>query len=212
MKHQVTPLFSVPLYKTVLDPLDPMEESWIKNLKFPPQSVGLYDAENEEPKNAGMQVLNQPQLKNLRQQILKVMNHFVSDVLDIEQDFELTTSWVNKNGKGDHIVQHSHPNAMISGVYYVESDDTSAPIIFNKPYFYTNLFHETIKPTFRNKNQNQYNVDYYGMKPKKNDLYMFPSWLEHTVPPQDADKDRLSLAFNFFVKGKVGVGTTQLQL
>ena len=33
MKHQVTPLFSVPLYKTVLDPLDPMEESWIKNLK-----------------------------------------------------------------------------------------------------------------------------------------------------------------------------------
>ena len=135
MKHQVTPLFSVPLYKTVLDPLDPMEESWIKNLKFPPQSVGLYDAKNEEPKNAGMQVLNQPQLKNLRQQILKVMNHFVSDVLDIEQDFELTTSWVNKNGKGDHIVQHSHPNAMISGVYHVESDDTSAPIIFNKPIF-----------------------------------------------------------------------------
>ena len=25
MKHQVTPLFSVPLYKTVLDPLDPMD-------------------------------------------------------------------------------------------------------------------------------------------------------------------------------------------
>jgi hypothetical protein len=39
MKHQVTPLFSVPLYKTVLDPLDPMEESWIKNLKFPPQDA-----------------------------------------------------------------------------------------------------------------------------------------------------------------------------
>ena len=66
MKHQVTPLFSVPLYKTVLDPLDPMEESWIKNLKFPPQSVGLYDAENEEPKNAGMQVLNQPQCPKSR--------------------------------------------------------------------------------------------------------------------------------------------------
>jgi len=91
------------------------------------------------------------------------MNHFVSDVLDIEQEFELTTSWVNKNGKGDHIIQHSHPNAMISGVYYVESDDTSAPIIFNKPYFYTKSFFTTqSNQLLKIKIIIQFNLDYYG--------------------------------------------------
>jgi len=101
---------------------------------------------------------------------------------------------------------------MISGVYYIESDETSSPIIFNKPYFFTNLFHETIKPTFKNKNNNQYNLDYYGFKPKTGDLYLFPSWLEHTVPPQEIDKERWSLAFNCFARGKLGSGTKQLQL
>jgi uncharacterized protein (TIGR02466 family) len=212
MKHQITPLFSVPLYKTVLNPLDPIEESWIKNLNFPPQSVGLYESENEDPENAGMNVLNQPQVKNFKQQILQAVNHFTSDVLDIEQQFELTTSWVNKYAKEDLNHQHSHPNSMISGVYYIESDDTSAPIIFNKPYFYTNLFHETVKPTFKNKNNNQYNLDFYGLKPKTGDLYIFPSWLEHTVPPQESDNVRWSLAFNCFARGKLGTGTKQLQL
>ena len=212
MKHQIIPMFSVPLYQTNIPSLDPIEQSWIKNLNFPPQSVGLYEDENEEPINKGMKVLNQPQLKKLRQQITNAIDNFTQDVLDIEQKFELTTSWVNKYSKADLNHQHSHPNSMISGVYYIESDETSSPIIFNKPYFFTNLFHETIKPTFKDKNNNQYNQDYYGSTPKTGDLFLFPSWLEHTVPPQEVDKERWSLAFNCFARGKLGSGTKQLQL
>lgn len=211
MDHQTIPLFSVPLYKTNIGVMDSVEKTWLKNLHFPPQSVGLYKSD-EEPKNAGMDVLNQNQIKNLRYKILKAVEHFTNEVLDIEQTFELTTSWVNKYGKEDLNHQHSHPNSMISGVYYIESDETSAPIIFNKPYFYTNLFHETIKPTFKNKNNNQFNLDYYGLKPATGDLYIFPSWLEHTVPPQESDKVRWSLAFNCFARGKLGEGTKQLKL
>lgn len=212
MQQKTIPLFSVPLFKTNIASLDPIEKTWIKNLDFPPQSVGLYESDNEDAINKGMKVLDQPQLKNLRQQILKAVNYFTSEILDVEQKFELTTSWVNKYGKADLNHQHSHPNSMISGVYYIESDESSAPIVFNKPYFYTNLFHETIKPTFKNKNNNQFNLDYYGLKPVTGDLLIFPSWLEHTVPPQEVDKERWSLAFNCFVTGKLGTGTKQLQL
>lgn len=211
MQYQITPLFSVPLYKTNIGTMDPIEKSWVMNLNFPSQSVGLYNS-NEESKNAGMKVLEQPQIKNLKHKILQAVKHFTNEVLDIEENFELTTSWVNKYEKDDLNDKHSHPNAMISGVYYIESDETSAPIIFNKPYCHTNLFHETIKPTFKNKNNNQYNLDYYGLNPKTGDLYIFPSWLEHTVPPQESTKVRWSLAFNCFVRGKLGIGTKQLQL
>lgn len=211
MQHQVTPLFSVPLYKTNIGTMDPIEKSWVMNLNFPPQSVGLYNS-NEEPKNAGMKVLDQPQIKNLRNKILQAVNHFTNEVLDIEQSFELTTSWVNKYDKDDRNHPHAHPNAMISGVYYIESDETSAPIIFNKPYFHTNLFHTTFQPTFKNKNNNQYNLDYYGYKPQSGELFIFPSWLEHTVPPQEHNKTRWSLAFNCFIRGSLGSGTKQLEL
>ena len=211
MTHQTIPLFSVPLHKTNIGVMDPIEKTWAKNLHFPPQSVGLYNAD-EEPKNAGMKVLDQPQIKKLKHKILESVNHFTREILDIDQTFELTTSWINKYGKQDRNHQHSHPNAMISGVYYIESDETSAPIIFNKPYFHTNLFHSTFQPTFKNTNNNQYNLDYYGFNPTSGDLFIFPSWLEHTVPPQESSKIRWSLAFNCFVRGKLGVGTKQLEL
>ena len=63
MQHQITPLFSVPLYKTNIASLDLIEKTWIKNLDFPPQSVGLYESDNEDAINKGMKVLDQPQLK-----------------------------------------------------------------------------------------------------------------------------------------------------
>lgn len=213
MQHQVTPLFSAPIFKTDIGIMDSIEKTWIKSLQFTEQTVGTYSGEeNIVATNKGMKVLEQPQLKKLREQIQKALDFFTDQILDIEERFEITTSWVNRYSKEDLNDKHSHPNSMISGVYYIESDDTSAPIIFEKPYLYTNLFHDSIKPTFKNKNNNQFNTDYYGFKPKSGELLLFPSWLEHSVPTQKIDQFRYSLAFNCFMRGNMGTGTEQLQL
>ena len=40
---------------------------------------------------------------------------------------------------------------------------------------------------------------------KDNLLVLFPSWLEHSVEPNEkATKDRISISFNIFVKGTLG--------
>ena len=37
MTYQTIPLFSVPLHKTNIGVMDPIEKTWAKNLHFPPQ-------------------------------------------------------------------------------------------------------------------------------------------------------------------------------
>ena len=213
MNHQLVPLFSVPLFKTNIGEMDEDEKSWVTNLDFPFQSVGLYQTETPEEKtDQGMYLLKQKNISKLHLKIKETISFFTKQVLDISDEFEISTSWINRYKETEINPKHSHPNALISGVYYVDSDETSAPIVFEKPYLYTNLFHSTIKASFQNKNHNQFNTDYYGLKPVTGDLYMFPSWLEHYVPPQTGNKTRYSIAFNAFIKGKIGVGTEQLHI
>ena len=50
-------------------------------------------------------------------------------------------------------------------------------------------------------------IRYYGLyyAIKNNYLILFPSWLTHSVKPnKEATIDRISLAFNTFVKGNLG--------
>ncbi len=35
-------------------------------------------------------------------------------------------------------------------------------------------------------------------------MILFPSWLTHYVPVNDTKEDRISIAFNVMLKGKVG--------
>ena len=212
MQHQTIPLFSVPLFKTNIGEMDSDEKTWVTGLDFPFQSVGLYPENNVEKIDQGMHLLHQEKIKKLKAKIIETIAFFTKEVLDLTDEFEISTSWVNRYKETELNPKHSHPNALLSGVYYVESEESSSPIIFEKPYLYTNLFHSTIKPTFQNKNNNQFNTDYYGLKPVTGDLYIFPSWLEHYVPPQPTAKIRYSIAFNAFVKGKIGVGTEQLDV
>ena len=87
-----------------------------------------------------------------------------------------------------------------------------APIIFEKPYLYTNIAHQNVQLTYEENNKNEYNTDYYGFNPLPGELLMFPSWLEHEVLEQGSKQDRISLAFNSYPKGDIGEGTKQLKI
>lgn len=213
MNHQTIPLFSVPLFKTNIGPLDSIERTWIDSLEYPPKAVARDKSDDHLPMvNRGMHILNSGQLKNTKIKIQNALEYFTKSVMGIEQNFRITTSWINKIPKNDWIQQHSHANSVISGVYYIETTSNCSPIVFNKPFLYTNFIHQTVQITFDQNKKNQYNTDHVGIQPETGDLLLFPSWLEHTVNPQQPDVERIGLAFNCFPTGKLGTGTKQLQL
>lgn len=212
MNHSVIPLFPIPVFRSNLGNLNPIARAWLLSLEFPPQRTGHDGTDDELPLDQrGMHILDKPQVKDLKAQIKKAIDFFAHQVLLVDDhiSFEIQTSWINQTDDINSVPKHGHINSMISGVYYINVDKTSAPLVFEKSYLYTNLFHKTVLPTFKEKNQ--FNTDLLSIQPMTGDLYMFPSHLEHSVP-SGFGPNRFSLAFNCFAKGDFGRGTDNLKI
>ena len=76
-------------------------------------------------------------LEVLAKQIDDAVQHFVHEVLQVNDNvkFRPENSWVNRHAKGEHNTLHWHSNAMLSGVYYVDSAEGAGDIVFQNPSF-----------------------------------------------------------------------------
>ena len=72
----------------------------------------------------------------------------------------------------------------------------------DKIKFFRDDVHKTIKPEI--KNWNLYNSESWWFPVKTGDVIMFPSSLTHMVETKQGTNTRTSLAFNVFIKGKIG--------
>lgn len=110
-------------------------------------------------------------------------------------NFFVTQSWVNKNPKGTGHHEHYHLNAVFSGVLYLQTTDNDSISFVNnsKPFF---KFYPSVS--------NMWNSERFNIETKDNRVILFPAGMLHSVPPHNSDYNRFSLAFNVFVKGKIG--------
>ena len=151
--------------------------------------------------STNLHILDVIQLRELRGKVESGIKEYM-DHLGVDQakiSMNITTSWVNRYSKGDLTHQHHHSNSIISGVYYLEDCDETAPIQFHRAPGYVNLWPNTINLPI--KTHNALNIDVVTVIPKAGELIMWPSHLAHSVPPNQSDQDRHTIAFNTFVKG-----------
>jgi uncharacterized protein (TIGR02466 family) len=205
MDHKVNNLFSIPLYTSKLDPIDPVTMKKLKAFEYTEQGYLSYDDQHFE--TSDRHILDHEEFKSLRYQIQKHVDHFVYEVIGVEkkQRWEITTSWVNKSPpkEGNHFV-HYYANSLISGVLYLEVNQDTGAICFHKDKFYNNLWGETLCIDFET--VTEYNTKVIGITPSQFDILLFPSFLTHSVLNNDSDIDRYSLAFNVFPRGTIGEG------
>ena len=116
--------------------------------------------------------------------------------LGYKNDFKITTSWGTKMEKNEVSNFHNHKNTFWSGVFYPE--DSDGDIEFRNPC--TNLTSFFIEP----KEYNIYNANGYYVKPRKNMIIFFPSYLEHRICAHKNENPRYSLAFNMVPIGDYG--------
>ena len=159
---------------------------------------------NKSGKNA--YILNNPEYSELKAAIEVILNEHFYKVYNPE-DFEnielyVTQSWVNHTEKDEYHHRHSHPNSILSGVLYLDIDKDSDNITF----FNGQSKHDTLL-TFIPEEYNLYNSSAWTVGEfKEGNIIIFPSILEHEVATRkDSGITRISLAFNSFVKGKLGV-------
>lgn len=144
-------------------------------------------------------LLNQPQLQNLSQIFTDWANQFFIEIYRPKRKVKLrvTQSWANYTEPGQFHHKHAHPNSVVSGVFYVQTQQNQDRI-----YFYKSVYQQLKFPA---ESYNVYNSESWWFNAVQSELIMFPSGLEHQVEtlPLDA-KTRISISFNTFCQGEIG--------
>jgi uncharacterized protein (TIGR02466 family) len=174
IKEQITP--------EILDELDILETDAINEAE-----LHRTPKANLMTKNAN--VLDGTRLGAIIQEHL---NSYSINVLGEDPTIKITTSWLNYNLKNAAHHKHPHPNSKVSGCFYIKTNDDSGKFQLHRPRSIAELFYN------KRNTYNEFTYDMVWYQPQPYDLYMFPSFIEHSVEENLSDEPRISLAFNSF--------------
>ena len=195
INYEVQPLFAEPFFRGDLGHAISEEQiEFIKNLDMVQNQRNLI-SEN-------LYIFEEPELKSIKDAVQEALDLFASEVMGLASDQRLyvTQSWslINHTDVGMH--GHSHSNSLVSGsLYYTDLPAPASNMIFDRHRGYQQL---ELVPE-RDK-QNIFNTPMNVVTPQRNDLFLFSSGLQHFVEVNTANEPRYSIAFNTFIRGRLG--------
>ena len=196
IKSTINNLFPTPIYTTKMD------------RAFTKQELQFVDNEkNKCTENEGNintkdnYILNRKEFKNINKFLEKHCQNYLNTIICPKNNIELyiTQSWLNYTEKDQYHHQHAHPNSVVSGVLYFDSDKKNDKILFS-----SNKGYQQISPKIDDTKFNIWNSETWFFAVETGDLFMFPSSTTHQVETKQGKNTRISLAFNTFYKGTVG--------
>ncbi len=114
--------------------------------------------------------------------------------LQIQSKYLITDSWVNCNtGEGGQSY-HAHINSFLSGTFYLDSDESAAPIEFQSPK-YNFAIEPHIGFTPDTNNASIFSQPRAAIKPMEGDLLLWESHIRHGYS-ENHSPNRMSLSIN----------------
>jgi uncharacterized protein (TIGR02466 family) len=149
-----------------------------------------------------------PEMKEFSDLALKEAGE-VLDVFCIKRDSHyITNMWANITNPNHRHAMHIHPNCLLSGIMYVKAPKNCGPTQFSDPRPGARMF----EPSFSE--MNKFNMGQFLVVPEKGTILIWPSYLPHAVERGHAhsDDDRIVIAFNIMIRGKIDNRTAHLIL
>lgn len=189
MKHKVANIFPTRIYISEYEEDITNELEYINNLEYRSKDHKLITS-----LSVNNYLLNVPELQNIKEYCQKHINHFFNEILEFEDELLITQSWIARNSRGTRHAFHKHTNSILSGSFYFKVQEDT-PLIFdgknvNKITDGIGLVHKSGVPTDHP----------VGVPVKDKSLLLFPSMIDHGVPFNEHEEDRICLAFNTFPK------------
>ena len=193
INYEVQPLFAEPFARFDIGNAITREQiEFIQNLKMVDNHQNLI-SEN-------LYIFEEPELAGIKKAVHEALDIYAKEVMGIPQEIYVTQSWslVNHPNVGMH--GHSHSNSIVSGsLYYTDLPAPGSNMIFDRHRAYQQL-----QFTPERERQNIFNTLMNVVTPQQNDLILFSSGLQHFVETNQASEPRHSIAFNTFIRGKLG--------
>ena len=193
MKYDIQPLFATPyLRANISDAISAEQIEHIKNLKMIKNRDNLISED--------LYIFDHPELKSVSDAVQEALDAYATEVMGISQKLYVTQSWALANPPGAGMHAHSHSNSLVSGsLYYCSMPLPISRVIFDRHTSYQRL---ELNPG-RDK-QNLYNTPVNVITPEAGEVLLFPSEVNHMVERNGAQETRCVIAFNAFIKGKLG--------
>ncbi len=192
-EYEVQPLFAEPYFRTNIGHAISDEQiDYLKNLKMRQNKSNLI--------SDNLYILEEPELKSIKDAVQEALNVYAQEVMGITQTLFVTQSWTLVNNPNVGMHGHSHSNSLISGsLYYCELPQPVASMFFDRHNTYQQL---QLNP--EQEKQNIFNTPLNVVTPETGEVILFSSGLQHFVEPNTSNQPRYSIAFNTFIKGKLG--------
>lgn len=192
LAYKIDGIFPTPIYITKIN----RKLSKIEN-KFIKESASNVNNNQGNLISKDTYVLDKPPFKKLKIELLAHLKEYYKVVCKFDKvEPYLTQSWLNFTSENQYHHQHEHPNSMISGVFYINSEVNNDSIKFWN-HTYKRIRPQISEWTWLNSESWTYPVE-------SNDLIIFPSQVTHSVQVKKGNNLRISLAFNSFIKGEIG--------
>lgn len=104
----------------------------------------------------------------------------------------MDSCWVNVMQANTTHTAHIHPQAVISGTFYVDVPVKASAIKFEDPRL--GFFMNSPPPKTSAQKQNQ---RFFALQPVAGEIVLFESWLRHEVPLHTGKRPRISVSFNY---------------
>jgi uncharacterized protein (TIGR02466 family) len=193
IESNINVIFPTPVYISKLNrKLNKKELSFIDKTK-----LNVYKNEGNTTSNDNY-ILNNKAFKDLKTDLdLRVQDYFDKIICPANNITPyITQSWLNYTETNQYHHKHTHPNSLVSGVFYINCHKELDKIkFFNDGY-------KTIRPEI--KTWNLWNCETWWFPVNTGDIILFPSSLTHMVETKEGTNTRISLAFNVFIKGTIG--------
>ena len=193
IEFDVKPLFAEPIFRCDISSAISAEQiSFIQNLEMVNNQANLI-SEN-------LYLFDEPEMASIKAAVQEALDTYDSEVLCIPQQLYVTQSWSLINNPTIGMHGHSHSNSLVSGsLYYCELPEPNANMVFNRHRGYQQL---ELSPD--RQKRNIYNTTANSVEPKQGEVILFSSGLQHLVEKNKSAQPRYSIAFNSFIKGKLG--------
>lgn len=187
--EEIIGLFSQPLLKTNLPDKFSSITTWLNN-----QEINFSENPEFGSVSSNTQILNSPECFELSNYILSLAFKFADEYLNLDHPgYKFTTSWISIKDSNDSHAPHIHSNSIISGVFYYGDYENNTPgITFVQPSIPSGEY--KLEPRYKN-NENPKHKK-HNFPAHAGILYMFPSYIPHSVSKNETSSPRKSVAFN----------------
>ena len=202
---EIAPLFPTPLLRVDIPPELSTACNVFDNTQMlhEKESRGDYGVHSKNT-----YIMDEPECVDLKKFVLNLAKDFARNTLMYDYDeWTFSQTWVTWKEPGQQHVPHTHPNSVISAVFfYGYSEEETPAIMFHKHDFQGTGQSIMLKEVVPKKDEQvpPFAWKTFTINFKPGMLLMFPSHFRHSVPPNQTNYTRKSVSMNIVPKGVLG--------